>query len=154
MDLERKIHLIPIALKPYAALALFLSFWVIAGIAQTQGSRPPALIRDTATAEGKESTDEAGPKELNPLLAEENLNIGNFYYKKRNYPAAIQRYREALEYKPDFIRAYESLAQAYEKNKELDKAMNTYKDFIEKYPESPKSRDFRARLSKLEQKTQ
>ena len=136
------------------ALFLILPLLLMLPIfAQSQTSPKPVLIIDTDTAEGIESEEEAEPKEPNPMLAEENLEIGNFYYKRKNYKAAIQRYLEALEYQPNLIKAFEALARAYEKNDEIDKAINTYKDFLEKYPDSPKSSDFRSKLSKLENKT-
>ena len=134
-------------------LILPLLIWILPSLAQSQNSRKPTLIRDTAAAEGIEYEEETGPKEPNPMLAEENLEIGNFYYKRKNYEAAIDRYIEALEYQPDLIKAFEALARAYEKNDELDKAINTYKDFLEKYPDSPKCSDFRLELSKLENKS-
>ncbi len=118
--------------------------------AQSISRKPPVLIRDTDTAEAKE--DVSTPKELNPFLSEQNLNIGNFYYKKKNYAAAIRRYLEAIEYLPDSVRAYEALARAYEKNDQPDKAIAAYKRFIEKNPDSPKSPEFLARLAKLEKK--
>ena len=134
-------------------LVLPLLIWVFPILAQPQNSRKPVLIRDTAAAEGIEYEEVTEPKELNPALAEENLEIGNFYYKRKNYQAAIDRYMEALEYQPNLIKAFEALARAYEKNDELDKAINTYKDFLEKYPDSPKCSDFRLKLSKLENKS-
>jgi tetratricopeptide (TPR) repeat protein len=154
MDLERQISLIPGALRPYllAGLILLSLFCILPGLALAQKPREPALIRDTDAAEGKENADAAMPKEPNPMRAEENLDIGNFYFKKKNYPAAIQRYLEALAYQPNFIRAYEALARAYEKNDELDKAMDTYRNFLKKYPDSPKSSDFLGKLSKLKKR--
>lgn len=132
---------------------LSLLFWVLPVFAQSRDSRKPGLIRDTAVAEGKETNEEAGPKEPNPMLAKKDVEIGDFYYKKKNYKAAIQRYLEALEYQPNLIEAYEALAQAYEKDDQMDKAVDTYKDFLKKYPDSPKSSDFRSKLSKLEEKS-
>ena len=134
-------------------LGLSLLFWMLPVFAQSRDSRKPGLIRDTAVAEGKETNEEAEPKERNPLLAEKNVKIGDFYYKRKNYKAAIQRYLEALEYQPNLIEAYEALAQTYEKNDQTEKAIDTYKDFLKKYPDSPKSSDFRSKLSKLEQKS-
>lgn len=131
-----------------------LLFWILPAPAQTQNARkPPVLIDDTHIAEGIEYEEEEKPKELNPALAKENLEIGNFYYKRKNYKAAIHRYQEALEYQPDLIKAFEALARAYEKNDEIDKAIDTYKDFLDKYPDSPKVSDFRSELAKLENKS-
>jgi tetratricopeptide (TPR) repeat protein len=133
---------------------LFLLVWMLPLRAQSQDTRkPPVLIRDTDTAEGIENKEEPVPKEPNPMLAEENLEIGNFYYKRKNYKAAIQRYIEALEYQPNLIKAFEALAKAYEKNDQFDKAIDTYKDFLEKYPDSPKASDFRDKLAELEKKS-
>ena len=139
-------------------LILALLLWMLPVFAQsrnsrTQDSRKPGLIRDTGVAEGNDTKQEEEPKEPNPMLAEKNVKIGDFYYKKKNYKAAIQRYLEALEYQPNLTEAYEALAQAYEKNDQMDKAMDTYKDFLKKYPDSPKSSDIRSKLSKLEKKS-
>jgi Tfp pilus assembly protein PilF len=136
-----------ILLLQFASLLLF---WMPAVLAQSHNSRPPELIRDTDTAEDKEGAQAAKPKEPNPALAEQDVKVGDFYFKNRNYAAAIQRYLEAIQYQPDSIRAYESLARAYEKNGEPGKAIDTYKDFIGKNPNSPKSSEFRLRLAKLE----
>jgi tetratricopeptide (TPR) repeat protein len=115
--------------------------------------KPPALIRDTDTAEGKTETEAtATKKEHDPVLAEQNINIGNFYFKKRNYDAAIQRYLDAIEYQPDSVRAYEALTRAYEKKGDTAKAISAYKEFIEHNPDSPKSPEFRIRVAKLEKK--
>jgi hypothetical protein len=65
--------------------SLLLFFAVFPCLAQPQVSRKPALIRDTDVAEGKEDAKEIKVKEQNPALAEQNLKIGNFYYKQKNY---------------------------------------------------------------------
>jgi tetratricopeptide (TPR) repeat protein len=133
-------------------LVFLLLFWSLPAIAQSQGSRKPALIRDTDVAEGKDNTDATKPKEPNSKLAEINIDIGNFYLKKRNFSAAIQRYIEAIEYQPNSTQAYDALARAYEKKGDKDKAIETYKGFIKKYPNSPQCDEFRAKLAKLEKK--
>jgi tetratricopeptide (TPR) repeat protein len=130
---------------------LFLSRGLLA-LAGPLYPQEPRLIRDTDVAEGVESTEAPVVKEPNPLLSEQNIKIGDFYLKKKNYAAAIQRYIEAVEYKPDSPRAYEALIRAYEKNSETMKAVTACKAFIEKNPDSPKASEFRTRLAKLEKK--
>jgi outer membrane protein assembly factor BamD (BamD/ComL family) len=126
-----------------------LFFWLaIQGFAQSRSSSKPEIIRDTDVAEGKDST-KPKPKELNPMLAEQNINIGNFYLKKKNYDAAIQRFLLALEYQPTSGPAYEALGRAYEKNGQISKAINTFTEFTKKYPNSPKCPDFRAKIARL-----
>jgi tetratricopeptide (TPR) repeat protein len=121
------------------------------GWEQSQGGRP-ALIRDTAVAEGKEEAEVSKEKPFNPLEAEKSIKVGDFYFKKKNYLAAIQRYKEALQYQPNLIKGYEALGKAYEKQKSFDKALEIYKDFILKNPSSPKVPEFQARVTQLQKK--
>ena len=153
MDLQRNPYRICTVVQLFQILSLFFGFSLLPIqplAAQSISRKPPVLIRDTDTAEAKE--DVSTPKELNPLLSEQNLNIGNFYYKEKKYAAAISRYLEAIEYLPDSVRAYDALTRAYEKSNQPGKAIAAYKQFIEKNPNSPKSPEFRARLAKLEKK--
>jgi pentatricopeptide repeat protein len=120
---------------------------------QEQPQRPPKLIIDTDVAEGKE--EEANveqPKEYNPLLASQNLKVGNYYFKKRNYDAAIQRYLDAIGFQPNLSDAYTALARAYEKNGNLSKAIRVFKEFVQKNPDSPKVAEFQTQAEKLEKK--
>src|SRR3990172_6632513 len=78
-------------------LWLVILLLAVSLVAQT-GSRRPALIRDTDTAEGKEEADAEKEKPFNPLAAEKSLKVGDYYLKRKNYDAAIQRYMEALQY--------------------------------------------------------
>jgi Tfp pilus assembly protein PilF len=134
-------------------LSLLLVFLALPVLAQSNNSRKPELIRDTDAAEENDASEAPKDKEQNPLLSKQSINIGNFYLKQKNYAAAIERYLEAIEYQPNSIRAYEALARAYEKNGQTSQAINTYKSFIEKNPNSPGSPDFRTRLAKLEKKS-
>ena len=115
-------------------------------------SNKPGLIRDTDTAEGKE---EAPPKEktYDPMEAEKSVKIGNFYFKKKNYSAAIQRYLEALDYQPSLMVAYDNLGRAYEKNNNHEKALQVYRDYIQKNPSSEIVSEFTSRIARLEKKT-
>ncbi|MBN1567702.1 MAG: tetratricopeptide repeat protein [Acidobacteria bacterium] len=119
----------------------------------SQASREPKLIRDTEIAEGKDVHEAEAPKEPNSELAEQNVNIGNYYLKQKNYDAAIKRFLEAIAYQADLVPAYEGLARAYEKNGDILKAINAYRGFINKNPDSPKASDFQKKIEKLEKKT-
>jgi tetratricopeptide (TPR) repeat protein len=155
MDLEKQTSFGMLVVRRLQALlipiVLTFSFLTIPVVAQSP-NRKPELIRDTDAAEGKENSEVDKPKEYSPLAAAQNIKIGNFYLKQKNYVAAIQRYLEAIGYQPNSIEAYEALARAYEKNGEKAKAADTYKSFILKYPDLPISSEFRARLAKLEKK--
>jgi tetratricopeptide (TPR) repeat protein len=135
----------------------------IAGFAQTPPQKPPALIRDTGVADGKTNPEAAKEKEYNPLKAEQNLKIGDFYFKQGNYVAAIGRYEDAIAYQPSLVAAYDALGRAYEKKADkdkapeekkadTDKALAVYKDFLKNYPNSPMAAEFRSRCARLQAK--
>jgi tetratricopeptide (TPR) repeat protein len=128
----------------------FLLLWNPAFVIYSQTPREPKLIRDTDIAEGVEKTEAATAKEPNPKLAAMNVSIGNQYLKMKNYPAAAKRFLEAIEYKSDFLPAYDGLVRSYEKNGDFSKAIAACKSFLEKNPDSPKASDFRSRLARLE----
>ena len=116
-----------------------------------QPARKPVLIRDTDIADGKNLEPEP-PKDPDPARSRENLNIGNTYLKRRNYPAAISRYIEAIAWQENSIPAHEALARAYERNGDFAKAIQTLEAVIEKNPDSSKNRGFQNRIAGLRKK--
>ncbi len=110
-------------------------------------AKRPVLIRDTDKAEGKEdSPDVAKPKEYDPAAAEKNLTIGDFYYKKGNYDAAVDRYLDALGYKPGFAKARDALQRA------CNKALEEHRAYVRRNPKaSADDLDYhRTRIARLE----
>ena len=114
-------------------------------------ARKPTLIQDTDIAEGKDPEPEPA-REPNPVRSKENLNIGNTYFRRQNYSAAISRYIEAIAWQENSIPAHEALARAYEKNGEIDKAIQTLEAVIEKNPNSPQNKGFHAKIVSLRNK--
>jgi len=150
MDLQRNTH----RFCTIVQFSRVVTFFTILGLlssppvaAQSPAPRPPELIRDTDVAD---NTDVSVVKEPDPALSEKSLSIGDFYFKRKNYEAAIGRYIEAIEYQPGSHRAYDALARAYEKNANPDKAIETYRQFIEKNPNSPKRAEFQGKIARLE----
>jgi tetratricopeptide (TPR) repeat protein len=133
---------------------VLLALFALTGAAysQTAAQKPPALIRDTGVAEGKVDAETVVKKEYSPMRAAESLKVGDFYLKKKNYVAAIERYRDAIEYQPNLIAAYDALGRAYEKSGANDKALAVYRDVLQKFPESPKAPEFKSRCARLEKK--
>ena len=137
--------------KCISSLAL-LAFAGLGYAQTTPPKKPPTIIRDTGVAEGKVDAETVVNKEYNPILAEKNLKIGDFYFKKGNYDAAIPRYQDAIEYQPSLVAAYDALGRAYEKKGDKVKAIAIYADFLKKFPNSPKAPEFKSRSNRLEKK--
>jgi tetratricopeptide (TPR) repeat protein len=57
---------------------------------------------------------------------------------------------EALEYQPNRFDAYEALGRAYEKQGAREKALRVYQDFLQKYSESPRAKEFKEKADRLQ----
>ena len=71
------------------------------------------------------------------ILAGYEIYVGNFYYKKGSYEAAIQRFSGMLRNYPDSIKAAEALyyiGLSYIQLGQRDRAVDALNDLIEKYP--------------------
>jgi tetratricopeptide (TPR) repeat protein len=79
-----------------------------------RSGRKPVLIRPEPTADKVEEVEE-GPPEPDPQKAKEHVEVGDFYYKRKNYSAAEERYREAIQFNPKWAKAYEKLVGLLEK---------------------------------------
>ncbi len=139
-------------MKPLLVLSLLLASPLPRpDAAGAQDSGRPRLIRDTAVAEGEEERAAEEPlPEPDPARAEQSVEIGDYYFKRKNYPAAVERYLEALRYQPDSIPAWEALSKAYEKSGQRSRAIDALKTLIEKNPDSPGIPDYRRKLERLE----
>lgn len=88
--------------------------------------------------------------EFNPLRAEQSLKVGEFYLRKKNYDAAIDRFHDAIRYKPDFALPHRRLGEAYEKKREKAKAVEYYRKYLEILPAARDANQIRKRIAKLE----
>jgi len=66
-----------------------------------------------------------------PHKAAKDVEVGDFYFKRKNYRAALERYKEALIFKPNDAIANFRLAECSEK-------VGTTSDAITHYQEYPK----------------
>jgi tetratricopeptide (TPR) repeat protein len=64
-----------------------------------------------------EEDESVAPKKyvLNPLEADRNIKVGNFYWDKKEYRAALARYKEATHYNPSSAEAFFRVAEAESK---------------------------------------
>lgn len=88
----------------------------------------------------------------NPYLAEKNLEVGEFYLKKKNYDAAIERLLESIRYKANFAKPHRLLGFAFEKKGELEDAILYYTKYLEILPQAEDASKVRKRIEKLRRK--
>ena len=90
------------------------------------------------------------PAPYDPFRAEKNIEIGEYYLKKKNYDAAIERFKEAIRYKPNFARPHFLLGEAYEKKGDKAEAVNYYQKYLEILPAAEDAAKVRKRIEKLQ----
>lgn len=64
----------------------------------------------------------------NPVLM---WRLGNNYMLQNNFGKAIEYYQKAIALKKDYLGAYVGLANAFESNKEMDNAIEVYKNLLQ-----------------------
>ncbi|MFZ0481380.1 MAG: tetratricopeptide repeat protein [Terriglobales bacterium] len=85
----------------------------------------------------------------NPMKAQKDVEIGDYYFRRKNYRAAMDRYKEALYYKENDAVATYRLAVCLEKLGDKDEARKDFEQYLKILPEGPLSKDARASLEKL-----
>ena len=95
---------------------------VPAAILESTSARPPNDAKDhpnsTLPADDADENASGDVQEFHPFdphRAAKDIEVGDFYFKKKNYGAALDRYREALFYKPNDAMANFRMAQALDK---------------------------------------
>lgn len=102
---------------------------------------------DSAVSEGGGDVQEFHP--WDPHRAAKDVEVGDFYFKRKNYHAAEARYREALIYKSNDAMATLGLAQCLDKLGKTDEAREKYQSYLKILPQGPKAQEVRKALDKL-----
>ena len=86
---------------------------------------------------------------FDPHRAAKDIEVGDFYFKKKNYGAALDRYREALFYKPNDAVSNFRMAQALDKLARLDEAAEHYQEYLKILPNGPLAEEAKKALEKI-----
>jgi len=84
-----------------------------------------------------------------PHKAAKDVEVGDFYFKKKNYRTAIERYKEALFYKPNDAVANFRLGESLEKTGNSQEAATHYQEYLKILPHGPFSADAQKALDRL-----
>jgi len=84
-----------------------------------------------------------------PHKAAKDVEVGDFYFKKRNYKAALDRYQEALIYKPNDAIANFRLAESLDKLGNSAEAATHYQEYLKILPHGPLADDAQKALARL-----
>ena len=130
------------------SLAVFCG--VLASFGQNTQSVPvPQKVPDESSL--PEEDDRVAPEKfvLNPLESERNVKVGNYYWGKGKYKAALRRYEWATKYNPSSPEAYYKVAEAEDKLQNKDAAKIALQKVVSLAPETKLGREARKKLGKL-----
>lgn len=91
------------------------------------------------------------PPPYDPHRAGKDLEVGNYYLKQKNYRAALERFRDALLYKPDDADATYGLAVTQEKMDLFAEAYKSYSKYLEILPHGPMAKESEEGMKRMEQ---
>jgi tetratricopeptide (TPR) repeat protein len=86
---------------------------------------------------------------FNPLQAQKELSVGNQYFKKGSYGAALLRFREATKWNPGYAEAWLRLGEAAERRNDRKTAAGAYAKFLELQPDAKNASEVKKKLEKL-----
>jgi type IV pilus assembly protein PilF len=95
-----------------------------------------------------EEDESVAPKKyvLNPLESERNIKVGNYYWSKGKYRAALERYRDATRYNPSSPEAFFKVGEAEQKLKNKDAAKVAFQKVIELAPDTKLAHEAKRKL--------
>ncbi len=88
-----------------------------------------------------------------PHKAAKDIEVGDFYFKRKNYRAAEERYRDALRFKENDAVATLRLAVSLEKLGILDDARLEYESYLKILPHGPEAEQAQKALDRLKAQT-
>lgn len=120
-----------------ARIGLLLLAVSLAAAPQQKPQEPP---EEDETLAAKEYS-------FNPLQAEKELKVGNFYFKKGSFRAAASRFREATRWNPGLAEAWLRLGEAQERLGEQKAAHEAFRKFLELAPKHKRAAEIRKKLT-------
>ena len=84
-----------------------------------------------------------------PLRAEKDLEVGQYYMRKGDVDAAIDRFQDATTAKPGYAIPFRFLGEAQEKKGLKKQAMASYSRYLDLYPHAEDGDKVRKKIDKL-----
>ncbi len=113
---------------------------------------PPNDMKPKSPAkQKKDSATQNAPDQptWDPLRAEKDLEVGQYYMKKGDLDAAIDRFQDATTAKPGYAIPFRYLAEAQEKKGLKKQAIKSYQRYLDLYPHAEDGDKVRKKIDKL-----
>jgi tetratricopeptide (TPR) repeat protein len=146
----------------YMLAAGFLCLWganaaLAQGPTQEPGAKPPSTAQDhpqkppEKPVPNKDSATTSAPDQptWDPIRAERDLEVGQYYMRKGDIDAAIDRFQDATAAKPGYAVPYRFLGEAQEKKGLKKKAIQSFQRYLELYPHAEDKDKIQKKIVKL-----
>jgi tetratricopeptide (TPR) repeat protein len=112
---------------------------------------PPAPQPKSPAKSNKDTATKSAPDQptWDPLRAEKDLEVGQYYMKRGDYDAAIDRFNDAVEAKPGYAVPFKYLGEAQEKKGVKKQAIKSYTRYLDLYPHAEDADKIRKRIDRL-----
>jgi tetratricopeptide (TPR) repeat protein len=117
----------------------------------TPDAAPPPAAKKTPPKTNKDNATESAPDQptWDPLRAEKDLEVGQYYMHKGDVDAAIDRFQDATLAKPGYAVPFKFLGEAQEKKGLKKPAIKSYQRYLDLYPKAEDAEKIRKRVEKL-----
>jgi len=105
------------------------ALWLASSGALRAQERQPEKAQPVPAADTDDQT-----KPYVPPSASKSVEVGNYYFRKKKYNAALSRYQEAVETDPYNPAGYLGLGRVYEKIGLKQKALASYQKYLDELP--------------------
>jgi len=121
---------------------------VVADDLKRERPQPPVSTKEEVPPEEDESLT---TKEytFNPLQAQKEVRVGEYYFKKGSYRAAAGRFREATKWNAGYAEAWLRLGETAEKQRDTQTVKEAFAKYLELAPDAKDAAEIRKKLDKL-----
>ena len=139
----------PSTLRRSLLSAITFALVSFAAISAAQSQQP-----DSAKPKAKPNSDNAtqnAPDQpmWDPLRAEKDLEVGQYYMRKGDVDAAIDRFADAILAKPGYAIPFRYLGEAQEKKGLKRDAIKSYSRYLDLYPHAEDKAKIEKKIEKL-----
>ena len=117
--------------------------------AQASQSDEPAKPKANKQTDTATKNAEDQPK-WDPLRAEKDLEVGQYYMRIGKIDAAMDRFQDAIDAKPGYAVPFLYLGEAQEKKGMKRDAVKSYKRYLELYPHAEDKEKVQKKIDKLQ----
>ena len=117
----------------------------------TPADAPPPASKKTPPKTNKDNATESAPDQpsWDPLRAEKDMEVGQYYLHKGDVDAAIDRFQDATLAKPGYAAPFRFLGEAQEKKGFKKPAIKSYQRYLDLNPKAEDAEKIRKKIEKL-----